>query len=87
VVQLRKLPQNLARRQRNFELLSAFFGTYPDVFVLPRQTAELETGWHMFPVLIRPESGNSQTPRKHTTNVCSHERSDCARGGGWRRRC
>jgi CDP-6-deoxy-D-xylo-4-hexulose-3-dehydrase len=57
VVQLRKLPLNLARRQRNFDLLSAFFGTYPDVFVLPRQTDELETGWHMFPVLIRPESG------------------------------
>ena len=32
-------PLNLARRQRNFDLLSAFFGTYPDVFVLPRQTA------------------------------------------------
>ena len=57
VVQLRKLPLNLARRQRNFDLLSAFFGNYPDVFVLPRQTEELETGWHMFPVLIRPESG------------------------------
>jgi CDP-6-deoxy-D-xylo-4-hexulose-3-dehydrase len=57
VVQLRKLPQNLARRQRNFDLLSAFFGAYPEVFVLPRQTAELETGWHMFPVLLRPESG------------------------------
>ncbi len=57
VVQLRKLPLNLARRQRNFDLLSAFFGTYPEVFVLPRQTEELETGWHMFPVLIRPESG------------------------------
>jgi len=57
VVQLRKLPINLARRQRNFDLLSAFFGAYPDVFVLPRQTAELETGWHMFPVLLRPESG------------------------------
>ena len=36
VVQLRKLPRNLARRQRNFDLLSAFFATYPDVFVLPR---------------------------------------------------
>ena len=57
VVQLRKLPLNLARRQRNFDLLSAFFGTYPEVFTLPRQTAELETGWHMFPVIIRPESG------------------------------
>jgi CDP-4-dehydro-6-deoxyglucose reductase, E1 len=57
VVQLRKLPLNLARRQRNFDLLAAFFANYPDVFVLPRQTDELETGWHMFPVLIRPESG------------------------------
>ena len=37
-------PTNLARRQRNFDLLSAFFGTYPDVFTLPRQLEELETG-------------------------------------------
>jgi CDP-4-dehydro-6-deoxyglucose reductase, E1 len=56
-VQLRKLPHNLARRQRNFEVLSAFFGTYPEVFTLPRQLDGLETGWHMFPILIRPESG------------------------------
>ncbi len=53
----RKLPQNLARRQRNFDLLSAFFGTYPEVFTLPRQLEELETGWHMFPIMLRPESG------------------------------
>jgi len=56
-VQLRKLPLNLARRQRNFDVLAAFFATYPDVFVLPRQLEGLETGWHMFPILIRPESG------------------------------
>ena len=29
----------------------------PDVFTLPRQLEGLETGWHMFPILIRPESG------------------------------
>ena len=29
----------------------------PDVFVLPRQLDELETGWHMFPIMLRPESG------------------------------
>ena len=57
VVQMKKLPLNLARRQRNFDLLSAFFARYPDVFVLPRLTPGIETGWHMFPVLIRPESG------------------------------
>jgi CDP-4-dehydro-6-deoxyglucose reductase, E1 len=56
-VQLRKLPQNLARRQRNFHILSAFFGTYPEAFTLPRQLDGLETGWHMFPIIIRPESG------------------------------
>jgi CDP-4-dehydro-6-deoxyglucose reductase, E1 len=56
-VQLRRLPGNLARRRRNFDVLSAFFGTYPDVFTLPRQLEGLETGWHMFPILLRPESG------------------------------
>ena len=27
------------------------------MFVLPRTLDGLETGWHMFPILIRPESG------------------------------
>jgi len=56
VVQMQKLPQNLARRQRNFALLTEFFAQYPDVFVLPRTTPGVETGWHMFPIMIRPES-------------------------------
>ena len=57
VVQMQKLPRNLARRRRNFELLSEFFARYDDVFVLPRLTPGVETGWHMFPILVRPESG------------------------------
>jgi len=57
VVQMRKLPVNLARRQRNFALLSEFFATHADVFVLPRLTPGIDTGWHMFPIMIRPESG------------------------------
>ena len=57
VVQMQKLPQNLARRQRNFALLTEFFAQYPEVFVLPRTTPGIETGWHMFPIMIRPESG------------------------------
>jgi len=56
-VQLGKLPDNLARRKRNFERLVEHFGARPDVFVLPRTTPEVDTAWHMFPVLIRPESG------------------------------
>jgi CDP-4-dehydro-6-deoxyglucose reductase, E1 len=57
LVQLDKLSDNLARRKHNFARLVQHFGGRPDVFVPPRTTAEVDTAWHMFPVLIRPESG------------------------------
>jgi CDP-6-deoxy-D-xylo-4-hexulose-3-dehydrase len=57
LVQLRKLPTFLATRQRNFTRLHEHLSRHPDVFVLPRTLEGLDTGWHMFPVLIRPESG------------------------------
>ncbi len=56
-VQMRKLPANLARRKRNFALLCERLGRHPDVFVLPRTTPGIDTGWHMFATLLRPESG------------------------------
>lgn len=56
-VQMEKLPGNLARRRRNFDLLSERLATRPDVFALPELTPGVETGWHMFPFRIRPESG------------------------------
>jgi CDP-6-deoxy-D-xylo-4-hexulose-3-dehydrase len=57
LVQVDKLPDNLAKRKHNFARLTQLFGQRPDVFVLPRTTPEVDTAWHMFPVLIRPESG------------------------------
>jgi CDP-6-deoxy-D-xylo-4-hexulose-3-dehydrase len=57
LVQLDKLPDNLARRQRNFELTGAHFAKWPELFTLPRLTEGVETGWHMFPVIIDPSSG------------------------------
>jgi len=57
LVQLAKLPENLARRQRSFELTSSQFARWPKLFTLPRVTDGVVTGWHMFPVIIRPESG------------------------------
>lgn len=57
VVQMGKLATNLARRQRNYQLLSERFARYADVFTLPRITDGVETAWHMFPVLIDPASG------------------------------
>lgn len=56
-VQMRKLPDNLARRKRNFALLSERFGRYPEVFTLPRLTPGVDSAWHMFPILIDPDSG------------------------------
>ena len=57
LVQLDKLDENLARRQRNFDLTSAQFGRWPQHFTLPELTPGIETGWHMFPVLLNAESG------------------------------
>ena len=57
LVQLQKLPANLARRKRNFERLSAYFAGHPEAIVLPRTLEGLDTAWHLFPILIRPESG------------------------------
>jgi CDP-6-deoxy-D-xylo-4-hexulose-3-dehydrase len=56
VVQLGKLPANLARRKRNFEHLTRRFAPHPRHFVLPRTTPGIDTAWHMYPILIRPES-------------------------------
>jgi len=57
LVQLDKLGDNLARRQRNFALTSSHFAKYRHLFVLPRLTDGIETGWHMFPFIIQPDSG------------------------------
>jgi CDP-6-deoxy-D-xylo-4-hexulose-3-dehydrase len=56
-VQMKKLPANLERRRRNFDRLYEALARRPECFVLPRTTPGIETGWHMFPFLIRPESG------------------------------
>jgi CDP-4-dehydro-6-deoxyglucose reductase, E1 len=57
LVQLDKLGDNLARRQRSFEITSSHFARWPGLFTLPRLTEGVETGWHMFPILIDPDSG------------------------------
>ena len=60
-VQMSKLPHNLARRKRNFDLLGEALGRRPDVFGLPRTTPGVDTGWHMFPILVEPGSGVSRS--------------------------
>jgi CDP-6-deoxy-D-xylo-4-hexulose-3-dehydrase len=55
--QLKKLPGNLARRQRSFARFSEFFAAHADVFVLPRQLAEVDTAWLGYPLTIRESAG------------------------------
>ena len=57
LVQLDKLDANLARRQRSFAITSSHLAKYPHLFVLPQLTEGIETGWHMFPFIIQPDSG------------------------------
>ena len=57
LVQLDKLEDNRARRQRNFALYTDFFASHPDRFVVPRQLPEADTAWLCYPVTIRPDSG------------------------------
>ena len=55
--QLRKLPDNRARRMRNFELYSQWFRDRAGPFLAPRQLEGLETAWLCYPVLIDQEAG------------------------------
>jgi CDP-6-deoxy-D-xylo-4-hexulose-3-dehydrase len=55
--QLKKLPGNRERRQRNFVLYSDFFAEHVDRVAPPRQTDELETAWLCFPFTISTEAG------------------------------
>lgn len=57
LVQLDKLADNLRRRQRSFELTSSAFARWPDLFTIGRTTEGVETGWHMFPIIINSASG------------------------------
>ena len=57
LVQLDKLDENLARRQRSFAITSSHLAKYPHLFILPKLTEGIETGWHMFPFIIQPDSG------------------------------
>jgi CDP-6-deoxy-D-xylo-4-hexulose-3-dehydrase len=55
--QLKKLPANQARRQRNFDLYTEWFRAHQDVFQPPRQLEGLETAWLCYPVMIQGEAG------------------------------
>jgi CDP-4-dehydro-6-deoxyglucose reductase, E1 len=58
--QLRKLPINHARRQRNFDIYTSYFRSKDAYFVPPRQTDGLETAWLSYCFQVRPDAGFSR---------------------------
>lgn len=56
LVQLDKLDINLARRRRNFDITSSYVARWPQLFTVPRLTPGIDTGWHMYPILINPDA-------------------------------
>ncbi len=57
LVQLDKLDDNRARRQRNFALYSEFVGPYSDRLLAPRQPDGVDTAWLCYPLTIREGAG------------------------------
>lgn len=55
--QLDKLPDNYARRQRNFALYSELLARYPDLLVAPRTLSGLETAWLSYVFLLAAGAG------------------------------
>ena len=57
LVQLDKLEDNRARRQRNFALYSEFLASHADRLLSPRQLEEVDTAWLCYPITIRDGAG------------------------------
>jgi CDP-6-deoxy-D-xylo-4-hexulose-3-dehydrase len=82
LVQLDRLPGNIAAREANFARQCAFFADYREWFILPRQLVQSVTGWLAFPMIVRDtapftrrdlqihlEKANIQTRTVFTGNI------------------
>jgi CDP-4-dehydro-6-deoxyglucose reductase, E1 len=59
--QLKKLPINYERRQRNFALYTECLAPHQDRIILPRTTDGLQTAWLCYPIIVRPDAGFSRS--------------------------
>jgi CDP-4-dehydro-6-deoxyglucose reductase, E1 len=56
LVQLSKLDTNYRRRAEIFDAFNGAFGSYPQLFRLPRQHPEFHTAWLCYPITIQPDA-------------------------------
>ena len=60
VAQLKKLPEFIAARRRNFHLLHAGLSDLQHLFLLPEATPGSDPSWFGFPLAVRPDTGFSR---------------------------
>ena len=53
LIQLKKLKQNILKRQDNFSKQKSFFLRYKDFFEIPKELPNCSTAWLAFPILIK----------------------------------
>ncbi|MBF0354209.1 MAG: aminotransferase class I/II-fold pyridoxal phosphate-dependent enzyme [Alphaproteobacteria bacterium] len=56
LAQLEKLEGFIQTREANFKALLGFFSNYQDWFILPRQRADVRTGWLAFPLIVKDDA-------------------------------
>ena len=61
LVQLKKLKKNLSSRERNFNLLTNYFGKYKDFFILPMKLNNSKSGWLAYPLTIKDDAPFTRT--------------------------
>ena len=61
LVQLKKLRQNLRKREINFNLHTKFLKKYTEYFILPKQLPGSRSGWLAYPITITNKAPFSRT--------------------------
>ena len=61
LVQLKKLKQNLRKREINFKLHTKFLKKYSKYFILPKQLPGSRSGWLAYPITITEKAPFSRT--------------------------
>ena len=61
IEQLKKLKNNINKRESNFKKISSFLKNYKDIFILPKQLENTKTGWLAYPITIKDNVNFTRT--------------------------
>jgi CDP-6-deoxy-D-xylo-4-hexulose-3-dehydrase len=61
IEQLKKLKDNIKKRELNFKYISNSLNDYKDIFILPKQLKNTKTGWLAYPITIKDNLNFTRT--------------------------